>query len=147
MKFRFTTKVFMVLLVSFGVYLFHYAMTTSLVLLKLGFEDPNTHRESLPGSAQTANHLSHLYTLLPPTSYHMTVFEGVLGKECTALFEQKMSSFDLQCDPPYHISITGFGPLQIGIEVHLEPSTAEENARIRAYEIAWAASAYPLGAP
>ncbi|KAJ7924449.1 RNA ligase/cyclic nucleotide phosphodiesterase [Mycena leptocephala] len=184
MKFRFTTKVFILLLVSFGVYLFHYAMTTSLVLLKLGFEDPkyppgvpsrfspdgkvqhypgNTIISHLSSSSEPELHksmvalhdklkssrLSHLYTLLPPTSYHMTVFEGVLDKvrvpsrwpgdlplnasleECTALFEQKLSSFDLQCDPPYHISITGFGPLQIGIEVHLEPSTAEENARIR----------------
>ncbi|KAJ7922927.1 hypothetical protein B0H13DRAFT_1980851, partial [Mycena leptocephala] len=32
-----------------------------------------------------------------------------------------LSSFDLQCDPPYHISITGFDPLQNGIG----------NARIR----------------
>jgi hypothetical protein len=184
MNFQFTANVFMVLLVSFGVYLFHYAMTPGPVLLKLGFEDPkyppgvpskfspdgkvqrypgNTIISHLSPSSEPelhksmvmlhdklkSSHLSDLYTLLPPTSYHMTVFEGVLDKvrvpgrwpddlplnasleECTALFEQKLSSFDLQCDPPYHISITGFGPLQIGIEVHLEPSSAEENARIR----------------
>jgi len=96
-----------------------------------------------------SSHLSHLYTLLPPSSYHMTIFEGVLDRvrvpgrwpddlplnasleACTALFEKKLSSFDLQCDPPYHISVTGFDPLENGIGVHLEPSTPEENARIR----------------
>ncbi|KAJ7366618.1 RNA ligase/cyclic nucleotide phosphodiesterase [Mycena albidolilacea] len=94
-------------------------------------------------------HLSHLYALLPPSSWHMTVFEGVCDQvrvpgrwpddlpidaslqECTSLFENKLSSFDLQCDPPYRISVTGFDPLETGIGVHLEPSTPGENARIR----------------
>ncbi|KAF8208700.1 RNA ligase/cyclic nucleotide phosphodiesterase [Mycena galopus ATCC 62051] len=95
------------------------------------------------------SHLSHLYALLPPSSWHMTVFEGVCNdlrvpgrwpddlpinaslEECTALFENKLSSFDLQCDPPYRISITGFDPLETGIGIHLEPYTADENARLR----------------
>ncbi|KAJ6584628.1 RNA ligase/cyclic nucleotide phosphodiesterase [Mycena capillaripes] len=95
------------------------------------------------------SHLSHLYALLPPSSWHMTVFEGSVDQvrnssrwpddlpidasleECTSLYRNKLSSFDLQCDPPYHISITGFDPLQSGIGVHLEPYTVEENARIR----------------
>jgi len=95
------------------------------------------------------SHLSHLYALLPPSSWHMTVFEGVCDQvrvpgrwpddlpmdasleECTSQFGNKLSSFDLQCDPPYRISITGFDPLETGIGVHLEPSTTEENARIR----------------
>ncbi|KAJ7920789.1 RNA ligase/cyclic nucleotide phosphodiesterase [Mycena leptocephala] len=95
------------------------------------------------------SHLSHLYTLLPPSSWHMTVFEGSCDQvrnssrwpddlstdapfeECTSLYEKKLSSFDLQCDPPYRISITGFDPLYSGIGVHLEPYTPEENTRIR----------------
>lgn len=95
------------------------------------------------------SHLSHLYTLLPPSSWHMTVFDGVCDQvrepsrwpndlsidaslqECTSLFGKKLSSFDLQCDPPYRLSITGFEPLLIGIGVHLEPSTIGENTRIR----------------
>ncbi|KAJ7645580.1 RNA ligase/cyclic nucleotide phosphodiesterase [Mycena polygramma] len=95
------------------------------------------------------SHLSHLYTLLPPSSWHMTVFEGVCDQargpgrwpddlpvnaslvECTALYQDKLASFDLQCDPPYRITITGFEPLVTGIGIHLEPSTAEENTRIR----------------
>ncbi|KAJ7263991.1 RNA ligase/cyclic nucleotide phosphodiesterase [Mycena haematopus] len=174
--------VFMLLLVSFGGYLFHYTMTPGPELLKLGFEDPkyppgvpskfdadgnvqhypgNTIISHLSPSTELhrsmialhdklqRSHLSHLYTLLPPSSYHMTIFEGVLDRvrvpgrwpsdlplnasleECTALFEKKLSTFDLQCDPPYHISVTGFDPLENGIGVHLEPSTTEENARIR----------------
>ncbi|KAJ6584733.1 RNA ligase/cyclic nucleotide phosphodiesterase [Mycena capillaripes] len=88
------------------------------------------------------SHLSHLYALLPPSSWHMTVFEGVCDQvhdlsitasleECTALYQEKLSSFDLQCDPPYYISITGFDPLETGIGIHLEPSTTEGDARIR----------------
>jgi len=98
------------------------------------------------------NHpLSHLYVLLPPSSWHMTVFEGVCDKirkpgrwpddlsvnatmeECNSLYEDKLSSsFDLQSDPDtYHFTITKFKPLnKSGIGVHLEPS-AEDNARIR----------------
>ncbi|KAJ6509043.1 RNA ligase/cyclic nucleotide phosphodiesterase [Mycena sanguinolenta] len=95
------------------------------------------------------SHLSHLYALLPPFSWHMTAFEGscdqrrIPGRwpddlpmdaslaDCTALFANKLSTFDLQCDPPYHLSITGFDPLETGIGVHLEPYTPEENARLR----------------
>ncbi|KAJ7935421.1 RNA ligase/cyclic nucleotide phosphodiesterase [Mycena leptocephala] len=95
------------------------------------------------------SHLSHLYTLLPPSSWHMTIFDGVCDQvrkpsrwpndlsvdaslqECTSLFEKKLSSFDLQCDPPYRLSITGFEPLLTGIGIHLEPSTIGENTRIR----------------
>ncbi|KAJ6466277.1 RNA ligase/cyclic nucleotide phosphodiesterase [Mycena sanguinolenta] len=96
-----------------------------------------------------SSHLSHLYALLPPKSWHMTVFElacdavRVPGRwpddlpmdasleDCTALFERKLSSFDLQCDPPYRVSMTGFYPLVGIIGVRLEPDTADENARIR----------------
>ncbi|KAF7357573.1 DUF1868-domain-containing protein [Mycena sanguinolenta] len=94
------------------------------------------------------HHLSHLYTLLPPSSWHMTVFDGSCEdqqpgrwpddlpgnaslEECTALYEKKLSTFDLQCDPPYRLSIVDIDLLPSYIELHLEPQTVEENARIR----------------
>ena len=94
------------------------------------------------------SNLSHLYALLPASSWHMTIFDGVLDKvrmpgywpndlsmnaslaECDALFANKLSSFDLQCDPPYLMSVVGFTQSGI-IGVHVEPRTLEENARLR----------------
>ncbi|KAF8208568.1 RNA ligase/cyclic nucleotide phosphodiesterase [Mycena galopus ATCC 62051] len=97
-----------------------------------------------------SSHLRHLHTLLPPSSWHMTMLEGVCDKvrsrtrwpddlsvdasleECTSLYKKRLSSFDLQCDAPYHLTILKFKPLNTaGIGVHLEPSTPEENARLR----------------
>ncbi|KAJ6509050.1 RNA ligase/cyclic nucleotide phosphodiesterase [Mycena sanguinolenta] len=184
MTFPLAAAASMLLLVSFGGYLFHFAMTPGPEMLKLGFEDPkyppgvpskfdaDGNVQYYPGNTIIAHlspstepelhksmvalhdklkssHLSHLYTLLPVGSLHMTLFEGVLDRvrvpgrwpddlplnasleECTSLFAKKLSSFDLQCDPPYHLSVTGFDPLENGIGVHLEPASTEENARIR----------------
>jgi len=97
-----------------------------------------------------SSHLSHLYTLLPPSSWHMTVLEGVCDKvrnpgrwpddlsvdtsleDCTSLYKERLSSFDLQCDPPYRLTIIKFKPLNTAaIGVHIEPSTPEENVRLR----------------
>lgn len=90
--------------------------------------------------------LSHLYALLPPSSWHMTVFEGaddhrrkpgywpsnlamdVPIEECTALFEKELSIFDLQTALPYHLSIVGFNALKSGIALHIEPHTADNTA-------------------
>jgi hypothetical protein len=95
------------------------------------------------------SHLSHLFTLLPPSSWHMTIFEGVCDQvrkpgywpsdlamdaplaECDELFTKKLSAFDLRCDPPYLMSIVGWSPLTSGIGVHVELRTAEENKRLR----------------
>ncbi|KAF2478248.1 DUF1868-domain-containing protein [Lindgomyces ingoldianus] len=93
--------------------------------------------------------LSSLFALLPPSSWHMTVFEGVCDQirkpgfwpsdlaadahleECDATFTEKLALFDLQCNPPYRMSITGFEPLEVGIGLHVEPSTSDEAARLR----------------
>lgn len=95
------------------------------------------------------SHLSHLYALLPPPSWHMTVFEGVCDKvrepghwpadlaidaplaDCNALFARKLELFDLQCAPPYSMAVAGWSPLKVGIGVDVEPRTREENARLR----------------
>jgi hypothetical protein len=95
------------------------------------------------------SHLAPLYALLPPSSWHMTVFEGVCDQvrkpefwsvdvpldapleKCTSVFAERLSAFDLQCSPPYLMRVAGFDPFEIGIGVHLEPRTAEEDARLR----------------
>lgn len=93
--------------------------------------------------------LCKLYTLLPPSSWHMTVFEGVCDQvrrpgfwpddlgldvplaECDALFTAKLSAFDLRSDPPYRLRIAGWQPLVNGIALKLAPVTAAEEARLR----------------
>jgi hypothetical protein len=95
------------------------------------------------------SHLSHLFTLLPPSSWHMTIFEGVCDQvrkpgswpsdlamdaplaECDELFTKKLSAFDLRCDPPYLMSVIGWSSLKNGISVHVELRTPEESKRLR----------------
>ncbi|KAJ7610284.1 RNA ligase/cyclic nucleotide phosphodiesterase [Mycena polygramma] len=96
------------------------------------------------------SYLSHLYVLLPPSSWHMTVFEGVCDRvrnfaawpddlpndasleECNSLYEKKLSSFDLRCDPaPSRFTITGFYPPYGIIGLRLQPNTTEEETRLR----------------
>lgn len=98
-----------------------------------------------------ASPLAHLFALLPPSSWHMTVFEGVTDKvrepefwpsdlsmdipleECTAHFAKKLKEFDLQEGgaPPYRLTIKGFDPLKAGIGVRIELQTPEENRQFR----------------
>ncbi|ORX92000.1 RNA ligase/cyclic nucleotide phosphodiesterase [Clohesyomyces aquaticus] len=109
--------------------------------------------------------LSHLYTLLPPSSYHMTVLEGICDQnrqkeywfkdlpldaglaDADAFLRERLNGFKLNPDfksgdggdsdgeldlrPPYKLRVKGFDPLVIGIGIHIEPQTAEENKRIR----------------
>jgi hypothetical protein len=96
-----------------------------------------------------ASRLSHLYALLPPPSWHMTVFEGVCDQvrkpgywpsdvpsdaplaDCTAHFAARLAAFDLRCDPPYRMCVRGIDPLEVGIGIHLEFRDREEEARVR----------------
>lgn len=91
--------------------------------------------------------LAHMFALLPPSSYHMTVFEGVTDKHrklgywpsdlslddplenCTAHFTAKLQSFNLSNDLPYRLSIVGFKPLGSGISLHIEPHTDSNQLR------------------
>jgi hypothetical protein len=105
--------------------------------------------QSLYEKLQTFN-LRHLYALLPPASWHMTIFEGVCDQvrdqpghwpsdlpndapleECTALFEKKLEPFRLPFSPPYHMKVDGLEPLTVGIGVHVEPRDPQENERLR----------------
>jgi hypothetical protein len=132
--------------------------------------DPNGHVQPFPGNTIIAHlspaseiyasmlvlheklhqhRLSHLFALLPPSSWHMTIFEGVCDQvrkpgfwpadlpldapleDCDALFVKKLSTFDLQCNPPYLMSVLGWSPLKTGIGVHVELRTADESKRVR----------------
>jgi hypothetical protein len=90
-----------------------------------------------------------LYTLLPPSSWHMTVFEGVCDQvrtpgfwpadlpadaplaECNAAFSGKLSAFDMNITPPFRMCISGYTPRVDGIGLHLEPINTAEEVRIR----------------
>ncbi|PDT02305.1 hypothetical protein CO666_21295 [Rhizobium chutanense] len=98
---------------------------------------------SLYGALEISD-LAGLYTLLPPSSWHMTVFEGVCDQvrqpgfwpddlgldvplaECDALFADKLSAFDLGSAPSYRLRIAGWQPLVNGIALRLAPESAEE---------------------
>lgn len=89
---------------------------------------------------------SHLYTLLPPSSWHVTIFEGVTDKvrkpgywpndlpidasveECTTVYERRLSAFDLQTPLPYHFTIVDLKPLKGSLSWHVEPQTTDNTA-------------------
>lgn len=89
---------------------------------------------------------SHLYTLLPPSSWHMTIFEGVTDKvrkpsywpsnlpsdasieECTELYLRELSTFDLRTPLPYHLTVTELKPIKGSISLHIEPHTTDNIA-------------------
>jgi hypothetical protein len=101
--------------------------------------------------------VSHLYTLLPPSSWHMTVFEGVVDKirkpgywpanlaldapleECTQLYEKELSSFSLATPLPYNLTIPGYQALVNGIALDIQPQSTSDvvlrNLRDRLSEV------------
>ncbi|KAF4823259.1 hypothetical protein CGCSCA5_v002021 [Colletotrichum siamense] len=98
-----------------------------------------------------ASKFASLITLLPPTSAHMTVFEGVCDQvrkpgywpsdlpleapleECNSKFVKALGAFDLGDEhaPPYKMTVRGFDPLEIGIGVWLDGRTPAETERLR----------------
>lgn len=93
--------------------------------------------------------LAHLYTLLPPPSWHMTMFEGVLDAlrspgfwpddipvdaalgDCDQLFERKLAIFDLAGPPHFDLEIAGWQPLIDGIGLRLRATNEFEEDRMR----------------
>ncbi|MGO6747745.1 DUF1868 domain-containing protein [Rhizobium ruizarguesonis] len=93
--------------------------------------------------------LASLYTLLPPSSWHMTVFEGICDQvrkpeywplelsldasltECNAFFENRLNDFDCDFSAPIRMSISSFRPLVDGISLKLTPIDAPEEIRLR----------------
>ncbi|KAL7954947.1 RNA ligase/cyclic nucleotide phosphodiesterase [Trichoderma compactum] len=79
---------------------------------------------------------TNFYTLLPPPSWHMTVFEGELPldtplQSCHDLFRDKLSTFDLGIQPPLKLSVTGLGMSKAGIRLDLAADDDAEEKRLR----------------
>jgi hypothetical protein len=92
---------------------------------------------------------SSFYTMLPPTSWHMTIFEGVSDKirkpglwpeslaldapleSCTTLFKEKLRDFDMRTEPPFRMAVYGFEALEDGIALRVVPSSPSEERRLR----------------
>ncbi|AFD27599.1 DUF1868 domain-containing protein [Deinococcus gobiensis] len=93
---------------------------------------------------------AYKYAFLPPQSYHMTVFNGVLDsvrdpqqwpadlpldaslQACTALFAEKLRNFTLPDLPPYRLRPASFGRhLGDGLVLNIAPLDDIENARLR----------------
>ena len=88
-------------------------------------------------------------TLLPPASYHMTVFEGVVDEirkpgywpddlpinatldECNALFERKLRTFNLNCSLPFRMKPLPVEAQNTRESILLEPYDENENIKIR----------------
>lgn len=98
--------------------------------------------------------LSKVVRLLPPASWHMTVFDGVREEECepgmwppglakqpldesTAEFSQRLREFGSQLEaeglaPPYRMKARRFEvPPIVGIGLQVEGATPEEEKRMR----------------
>jgi hypothetical protein len=133
------------------------------ILAHLGGPSTPLYAALLPLHAQLAarsssSSSSKLYTLLPPESWHVTLFEGVCDQvrdadraaprgtywpsdlaadaplaECTAHFARKLKGFELLRDdgPPYRMRVIGFSALEVGIGVAVEPVDEGEKARLR----------------
>ncbi|KAK1827181.1 DUF1868-domain-containing protein [Podospora conica] len=98
-----------------------------------------------------ASPLAPLIALLPPESWHMTLFVGVCDtvrdvpghwpqdiptdaplEQCTQHLARKLSEFELGEDaPPYRLTVDGFSSFDVGILVRLRPRTPEEGTRLR----------------
>ncbi|KAM0284029.1 hypothetical protein ACHAQH_002224 [Verticillium albo-atrum] len=98
--------------------------------------------------------LSKAIRLLPPASWHMTVFDGVREIECepgmwppglakkplsesTADFSRRLREFGFQLEseglaPPYKMKVRGVEiPATVGIGLQVEGATPEEERRMR----------------
>ena len=93
--------------------------------------------------------LASVYTLLPPSSWHMTVFEGICDQirepgywpsdlpldaslmECNAFFEERLKGFEPDFRAPIQMSISNFRPLVDGISLKLTPVDVAEEIRLR----------------
>lgn len=86
---------------------------------------------------------SHLYALLPPSSWHMTILGGALDSrqpgywptnlamdasldDCNSLFVDELSTFDLQTILPLRLLVTGLTPTGLGL--HVEPQAADDTS-------------------
>ncbi|KAH6608181.1 hypothetical protein Trco_004494 [Trichoderma cornu-damae] len=96
-----------------------------------------------------SSRFTEFYALLPPSSWHMTIFEGVCDQmrkpgiwpkdlpldaplaRCNDLFSDKLSKFDLGLQTPLRIAVTGLVMSKSGIRLDLAPVDAAEERRLR----------------
>lgn len=113
-------------------------------------QDSELHRTLLPTHEMLRkSRFTKFYTLLPPPSWHMTVFEGVCDQRrkretwpkdlsldaplqsCHDLFREKLSTFDLGIQAPLRLAVTGLVMSPSGIRLDLVPIDAAEEKRLR----------------
>lgn len=113
-------------------------------------QDSELHKALLPIHEMLQNSIfTKLYALLPPSSWHMTIFEGVCDQtrnadvwpkdlpldaplaSCHDLFGDKLSKFDLDIHPPFHLAVTGLVMSKGGIRLDLAPIEDAEEKRLR----------------
>ncbi|MET0429782.1 MAG: DUF1868 domain-containing protein [Microvirga sp.] len=103
-------------------------------------------------AALQAEPYAHKFTFTPPSSYHMTVFEGVIDfnrkpglwpddlaldapvEACNRLFVEKLESFDLGCEPRFRMKVLeGDGNVNVrpGAGIYLVPADDAETAKLR----------------
>ncbi|CZT53172.1 uncharacterized protein RSE6_14633 [Rhynchosporium secalis] len=95
--------------------------------------------------------LSSRIHLLPPESWHMTIFDGVRETECepgmwpegkekqplsetTAIFAERLKELDLEKEglgPPYRMRVRSFDGCIVGVGLEIEGATVEEEKRMR----------------
>jgi hypothetical protein len=89
------------------------------------------------------------FTLLPTSSYHMTVFDGVVDsvrdtahwpkdlplnaplESCTRHFAKKLAEFDLGCEPPFRLRAQSFTLGGTALAFQLRPVDSAEDAKLR----------------
>ncbi|MEL6062141.1 MULTISPECIES: DUF1868 domain-containing protein [unclassified Methylobacterium] len=122
------------------------------IICPIGSEHPARAPLQAFRAALEAEPYAHKFTFTPPSSYHMTVFEGVVDAErrpgfwpsdlsaeapldaCNRLFLQKLEAFDLGCAPRFRMKVMeGPGNIEMrpGAGIYLVPVDDEENRRLR----------------
>ncbi|MCJ2141606.1 DUF1868 domain-containing protein [Methylobacterium sp. E-066] len=103
-------------------------------------------------AALEAEPYAHKFTFTPPSSYHMTVFEGVIDfnrkpslwpadlpldasvEACNQLFIEKLEAFDLGCEPRFRMKVLeGDGNVDVrpGAGIYLVPADEAEATKLR----------------
>jgi hypothetical protein len=103
-------------------------------------------------AALEAEPYAHKFAFTPPSSYHMTVFEGVVDQvrkpgfwpadldpdaplaDCNRLFLRKLAAFNLEDLPRFRMAVMegpGNVDMRPGAGIYLSPLDDRENARLR----------------
>jgi hypothetical protein len=88
-------------------------------------------------------------TLLPPSSWHMTIYEGVSDQirrrncwppslaldcplsECNDYVSKRLKEFNLNCEPIFRMAVTGWWSIDDGFVLNLVGATPAEEQKLR----------------